>query len=218
MAYDHIFTNTGPIVDRESYQRWYDANSRFSNLGTGYYMERVVWVLPFVRGETLEIGCQWGGITRWLLTRTALTALDCIDITDAHIMKTTETVQSLPPDAVLKLHSLRKIFLEDLPLDAKYDTIVMSEVLEHVLDPVMALKKCISLLKGPGSRLLLTTPNGNCFLEPDHLRQYTPESMLNDIQQAFEGTGLYYVDQIVTTMQRPGTDYSWIVACIEIGE
>jgi ubiquinone/menaquinone biosynthesis C-methylase UbiE len=48
--------------------------------------------------------------------------------------------------------------LLDIPEDRLFDTILCTEVLEHVPDPVRCLEKFSRLLKRPGGKLLVTAP------------------------------------------------------------
>jgi ubiquinone/menaquinone biosynthesis C-methylase UbiE len=48
--------------------------------------------------------------------------------------------------------------LLDIPEDRRFDTILCTEVLEHVPDPVRCLEKLTRLVKQPGGKLLVTTP------------------------------------------------------------
>lgn len=75
----------------------------------------------------------------------------------------------------------------DYPADA-YDAVALSQVLEHVHDPLALLKECHRVLR-PGARLVLTTPNalarahrlyGHHWrgLEPPrHLHIFTPAAL-----------------------------------------
>ena len=70
-----------------------------------------------------------------------------------------------------------------------FDVIVMSQVLEHVLDPASFLRKSAQLLK-PGGVLFVSVPNFNSLLvrilktkeghicPPEHLNYFTPKSIL----------------------------------------
>lgn len=77
--------------------------------------------------------------------------------------------------------------------DASFDTIICSEVLEHLWEPESALKELYRTLK-PGGTLVLTVPNFDSIdaqlthhqhmiydkknvFSVEHIRQYTPQSM-----------------------------------------
>jgi SAM-dependent methyltransferase len=79
--------------------------------------------------------------------------------------------------------------LQDLGYAAgSYDAIAMSQVIEHVPDPIVLLQECLRLLR-PDGRLVLSTPNANGIahrrygrhwrgLEPPrHLHVFTPAAL-----------------------------------------
>lgn len=87
--------------------------------------------------------------------------------------------------------------LEDLPgevLGQSYDLLIMSHVLEHVVDPAVALRNAARLLK-PGGKLVVETPNnaalslatsGNtwfCLRVPEHLQFFTRRSLAGYCEQ-----------------------------------
>lgn len=87
--------------------------------------------------------------------------------------------------------------LEDLPAEVTgqtYDLIIMSHVLEHVVDPALALTNAARLLK-PGGRLVVETPNnaalslawsGNTWFGlrvPEHLQFFTERSLRGYCEQ-----------------------------------
>jgi SAM-dependent methyltransferase len=76
----------------------------------------------------------------------------------------------------------------ELPIDARFDLIVMFHVLEHIGDPVALLKECAKRL-APHGRLIVNVPNfaswqshfaGPCWLHldvPRHLVHFTPQTL-----------------------------------------
>lgn len=72
--------------------------------------------------------------------------------------------------------------------EREYDFVIMTHVLEHCVDPVLALQNCTRLLK-KGGRLIVELPNNNCigfqhagvtwrWLDaPRHLNFFTPKSL-----------------------------------------
>ncbi len=75
--------------------------------------------------------------------------------------------------------------------DASFDVIICTEVLEHVPEPILALREFSRILK-PGGKLLLTAPLGSgIHQEPYHYyggytpywyRRFLPESGFNNIE------------------------------------
>ena len=102
--------------------------------------------------------------------------------------------------------------IETIQFDETFDAILMLDVLEHMIDPIAALKKSASFL-APGGRLVAHVPNANAVnrkinvimgslthcaeLSPfdleiaGHRRSYTLESLTKD----FEDAGLKVVHQ-----------------------
>jgi SAM-dependent methyltransferase len=78
----------------------------------------------------------------------------------------------------------------------------MTDVLEHLPDPVGSLRRCRELL-APGGRLLITTPAVGCMsqrllgrvwfqFKDEHLRLFTPEALRTALERAgleIEATG-----------------------------
>jgi len=85
--------------------------------------------------------------------------------------------------------------LEDLPADARFDLIVLFQVLEHIGEPITLLRKCANRL-APGGILVANVPNfaswqsqfaGSKWMHldvPRHLVHYTPESMRHTLKCA----------------------------------
>lgn len=104
---------------------------------------------PFFRdGPCLQVGCAHGDQTSLLLERFAEVTVvegapEFIASTQARVGDRAQFVEGL---------------IEDFETDERYETILFAHVLEHVVDPLAALRKLRSLLT-PTGRLFLVVPN-----------------------------------------------------------
>lgn len=99
--------------------------------------------------KVLDIGCSSGNFGEELM-RNKHCVVDGIDVDakDVNLAKQ-------------KLRNAHVLNVENDPIDIfdeKYDVILMMDVIEHLVEPVKALKKIATLLK-PGGRLVFSVPN-----------------------------------------------------------
>jgi len=85
--------------------------------------------------------------------------------------------------------------IEELPADARFDLIILFQVLEHIGEPVALLKECGKRL-APGGNLIINVPNfgswqawfaGSKWLHldvPRHLVHYTPQTLATTLDRA----------------------------------
>jgi len=206
------FNITGDLTEnREAYELWYKHNSHFSNHAVTKDYEFIHWLLPFVYGTVIDLGCQWGGVTQILCDQPHVTMVDAIDITDENVRKAKDYVKSP------KLGGIWKTYIEDMFCTRQYDTVVCTGVIEHVLDPVETLMKCIQLI-APNGQLLLMVPNGPSFPEPDHVREYDFRSLTKDIRTAAADVGKNVHVQTCATFnaQFDIEHYSWLLARVTL--
>jgi 2-polyprenyl-3-methyl-5-hydroxy-6-metoxy-1,4-benzoquinol methylase len=150
---------------------------------------------PFFRdGPCLQVGCAHGDQTSLLLDRfgdvtVVEGAAEFIDIAKARVDGRATFVESL---------------IEDFETDRRFETILFAHVLEHVVDPVVALRKLKGLLTDTG-RLFLVVPNAEAAsrriavkmgalthleaLSPDdvaagHRRVYRLDTLCRDAREA----------------------------------
>jgi 2-polyprenyl-3-methyl-5-hydroxy-6-metoxy-1,4-benzoquinol methylase len=103
-----------------------------------------------LRGQdVLELGCATG-VTAGVLVKYA-GRLDLVDGSEAYVQIARERVKG---DNVRVFQAL----FEEYEPDRKYDAIVCSHVLEHVIDPVAILKRAAAWL-APGGRIFVYVPN-----------------------------------------------------------
>jgi SAM-dependent methyltransferase len=109
--------------------------------------------------------------------------------------------------------------VEALPKDARFDLIVMFQVLEHIADPVALLRECAKRL-APGGRLIINVPNFSSWQArfarakwfhldpPRHLVHYTPRTLSTTLERA----GLQLVS---LSFASPEHDpYGWVESTI----
>ncbi len=102
---------------------------------------------PFFKGkQALEIGPATGYMTKNLVN----------EFDSLHVLEASENLLKQIPEYpnVIKINSL----LEEFTTDLKFDTIVMSHVLEHISNPTIALDKIYNLLDSDGV-FLVAVPN-----------------------------------------------------------
>lgn len=91
---------------------------------------------------------------------------------------------------------LRHDLNNPIPLKEKFDTIISTEVIEHLWNPTLFLKECHRLLNDDGililstpnvkywkARLLLLLGNDRYFRNYGHLHYYSPESLKKLVEE-----------------------------------
>src|SRR3989339_512887 len=114
--------------------------------------------IKYIKGSVLEIGCGIGSITQYCIDKCDVTA---VDISSEYI-------------GIVKENS--------------FDTIVCSNVLEHIRDDIYALKNMNTLLKKDGYLVLLIPAGNALFSDLDknlgHHRRYSRKDIENKLLQS----------------------------------
>ena len=141
-------------------------------------------IRPHIGQRVLEIGAGIGNLTAWLLPRDRYLASDI----------NSNYLQYLRNFAVGKPYlEVARIDLEDAAgfhsIAGQFDTVVCLNVLEHVRDPLAALRNMWTAL-APGGRLVLYVPQGQGLYSSldealAHRTRYDPAMLLREL----EGTG-----------------------------
>ena len=104
----------------------------------GYY--KVQSVLEHIQGTSLlDIACGDGVITAQF--KPYFSRIVGVDASSVHLT----TARKRLPD--VEFHDS---LIEELNLSEKFDTVLMLDLLEHVIDPIIVLKKVASFLKNDG--------------------------------------------------------------------
>lgn len=114
---------------------------------------------PFLLQENLtgkrllEIGCGRGDFSCWLAQNTSA-AITAADFSQTAVAKGRDFAAALALQIRWQVMDIQSIAYPD----NTFDFVVSSETIEHVPDPVHAVRELARVLK-PGGRLFLTTPN-----------------------------------------------------------
>lgn len=139
----------GSTTELENQQRFPWARSVTNadyNSFLGYY--QVQEVLRHARGESLlDLACGDGLLTQLMASR--FRRVVGVDASAIHLERARNVLPSV---------EFRQALLEDLDLAEKFDTVTMLMVLEHVIDPIAALRGAARNLSADG-RLIVHVPN-----------------------------------------------------------
>ncbi len=111
------------------------------------YRKRIEFVLPFLKGDILDLGCGYEGLVRFLSKEQRYTGID-------HNSAIITRLKNQYPQHEFKVCDLDQ---GELSLNHSFDTIVMLALLEHLANPDRLIKNLASYLK-PGGQIVLTTP------------------------------------------------------------
>jgi 2-polyprenyl-3-methyl-5-hydroxy-6-metoxy-1,4-benzoquinol methylase len=170
-----------------------EAYAPFDAAMRGYMMRALS---PFFReGPCLQVGCAHGDQTTLLAERFAdLTVVEAarafLDAAAARAGPGVRFVESL---------------IEDFHTDARFQTILFSHVLEHVVDPVAALAHLGGLL-APGGRLCVVVPNAEAASRRIAVKMGVLEDpeMLSEADLAAGHRRVYRLDTLTRDARRAG--------------
>lgn len=148
-----------------------------------YEHPRATWVVGSVNGgDLLEVGCGNGGMTRLLSPKVErLTAFDL-------------SLPSLKQLEELKLPNVETAqgLIENFEPGRFFNWVVLSEVIEHIREPLAVVKRAYSFV-APGGSLLITTPNGH-WESDEHLHEFSLNTFCSLLSQTgAEGIEVRYL-------------------------
>jgi SAM-dependent methyltransferase len=150
---------------------------------TSYHRWIFEKIKSYLKGNILEVGCGIGNFTGWLLRQGRVMVAD---VNGDYLKLVHNKFRSHPNLMGTLLWDIER----ELPkeLHASVETIVCSNVLEHIGDDVSVLKHFHQLLSGEG-RLILLVPALKCLynqLDKDlgHFRRYSKKELISKIEQS----------------------------------
>jgi len=146
--------------------------------------ERISKIVSMVEGDVLEVGCG-GGIMSILVGQKGH---KCVGIDPVvELINTAKLELSSEPEDIQKMIRFDVAWAEDMPFDDNcFDTVILSEVLEHVMDLDITLNQVKRVLK-PDGKIISTIPNGDTK-HSAHVRVFNPDSFKNIMDRYFVST------------------------------
>lgn len=144
---------------------------------------RINWIVNQVQGEqVIDIGCSQG-IVPIILGREGKQVLG-LDIAQESIDYALNNLKNEHISVQEKIEFRVGNFMTESTLTYQFDTVLLTEVLEHISDPKSFLKKIEEILKGSGV-LIVTVPFGiNDYF--DHKRTYYYLELYEHLSTYFE--------------------------------
>jgi 2-polyprenyl-3-methyl-5-hydroxy-6-metoxy-1,4-benzoquinol methylase len=188
---------TFELADRDEYSKFW--NETFA---TNHHMgrdpgSRTDWIFRAVEAAepdtVLEVGSQTGGVTQHLLGIT--TKITCLDIVQEQL----DIVAQLHPD----IYPIN-CFVEDMHrLPAiQYDVVVITELLNHVIDAELAAANAWARVK-PGGSMVVTVPVADLWIDKSVARRFdTPADLAKLLRVA---TG--YKRIVIDILEHEGRQY-----------
>ena len=163
----------------------------------------------------LEVGCGTGATAQLLVERGIATHVDGVEISPQVAALATQTMR------VVTVGNIETIDIKELLAGEGYKTIVLGDVLEHLVDPWRVLRSLVRNLE-PGCEVLISLPNirnlrvilplvikgsfeysNQGLLDKTHLRFFSHSSMVDLISSA----GLAIEQQ--SAQRAGGIKYPW---------
>jgi 2-polyprenyl-3-methyl-5-hydroxy-6-metoxy-1,4-benzoquinol methylase len=186
-------TGLGELANQERFPWARSVNYSDYNAVLGYY--QVQEALRHSRGSrALDLACGDGLLTQMLVPH--FRRVVGVDASAGQLARARGRLPGV---------EFRHALLEELDIEERFDTVLMLLVLEHVIDPILALRRAASFL-APGGVLIVQVPNAcavnrrlavlmgtleSCEeLSPfdvnvaGHRRSYTPATLRADIERA----------------------------------
>ncbi|HYR84776.1 MAG TPA: class I SAM-dependent methyltransferase [Terriglobia bacterium] len=142
------------IRSRERFRDFYDELGRDPvQKAQTCQPERLGFVEP--RGRIIELGCHVG----FNLVHYARQGfqIDGVDLSEVLLREAEKLIAKEPAEVASRI-KLIHAFIEDLPPDPKYDTVLLLETLEHVIDPLPIVLKATELL-APDGTIFISAPS-----------------------------------------------------------
>jgi 2-polyprenyl-3-methyl-5-hydroxy-6-metoxy-1,4-benzoquinol methylase len=174
-------------------QEHYEKNLEFTQRAVRYNRYLMANIEEFMGRTVLDVGCGTGNLTRLIRDRLVV-GIDC---TERYLSRFESNVRGMHAFLldIQDTYGLTRIHA------FMFDTILCSNVLEHVEDDLLALRNMHRLLIG-GGRLVLLVPSfkflyGSLDRTNLHFRRYSKSELVMKLQKAgFKTERLFYLNAL----------------------
>jgi len=144
------------------------------------FRKRLDWVLKHAEGRVLDCGCNDGAFTLELVKR-GHEAIG-VDILPVNINRALDNMPDIPEITSRLDYYVADI--ESLPFeDKEFETVVLTETLEHLIHPRRGLEEAHRVLKDDG-KLLISVPNG-LDKQPTHYNTFNIAALQGIMEDIF---------------------------------
>lgn len=153
-------------------------------------------IQKFIKGDLLEVGAGIGVNTNIILQNNP-------NLNSVLAIEPDQSLANQILDNIGSNHSKVTViskYLDDLPNDKQFDTIIYIDVIEHIEDDSKELNKAKSYLKDGGC-LIILVPAYNFLFSPfdravGHYRRYNKKMLLRATPKDLTNVKLFYLDSL----------------------
>jgi 2-polyprenyl-3-methyl-5-hydroxy-6-metoxy-1,4-benzoquinol methylase len=164
----------------DAYREWYSNDEKMSRYMTGLLVSNILWssharaVEHYVNNylaslptdaDHLEIGPGHGLLLYFAARRPRLRNVAGWDISPTSIAQTRDALNAIDVPRPVSLER-QDLFDRNADANGTFDSVVLSEILEHLEDPLAALRSVREILR-PGGRVWINVPVNSPA--PDHI-------------------------------------------------
>lgn len=142
------------IENKKKYYEFYKKVGEKAPSDQQAVIARIGNFFPYLEDPIIEFGCS-SGYNLIKCVELGFTSITGVDCSPTYIKKARKRTKNFPQ--IILIES----FIEDLPENKKYNTIILTEILEHVIDVNLVLKKARNLLNENGY-IFITAPSKRC--------------------------------------------------------
>jgi len=157
------------IKSKKNYYEFYRRAGELAPEDQSIIIERIGIFFPYLEDPIIELGCA-SGFNLVEFVKLGFSSVTGVDCSPTYLEKAKKRTKNFPQITLIES------FIEDLSEDKKYNSIFLTEVLEHVIDIHVVLRKVKMLLDKDGY-VFITVPSERCGTNA-HVRGINPKEIV----------------------------------------